>query len=75
MDDSDPLLGVESYGSVNVNHALVWIDRTKLVSLTVLYKFIILKVDAIDGSADDGVMGNNARAQPVEISDKSFARK
>ncbi len=40
-----------------------------------MYKFMILKVDAIDGSIDDLVMGNNARARPVEILDNSSTRK
>ena len=71
----DPLLGVGPYGSVHIKDAVVWLDNTKLRSKVVTYEFLILKVDAIDGSTDDLVMGNNVRAQRVSVLKKSLTRK
>jgi len=70
-----PLLGVAPFDSVHITDAVMWLDKGKYVSKDVKYKFLLLKVDAIDGSSDDSVMGNNAQAQPVLVSEKSQDRK
>jgi len=70
-----PLLGVAPFGSVHITDAVMWIDKSRFVSKQIKYKYLLLKVDAIDGSSDDSVMGNNAGAQPVLVSEKSISRK